>query len=226
MEPTFHLQGWGFLCLWNNSLRWPMGHNSAEKRGRSRYWSCLAVAHNSFWLMHHHVFLHWLVTQKHIKSPARWAAPPLLRLGCKRGCLCQICAVLDLCELMCHHFIADLFGNNSAAASPSPVLLGAKQLSVVLNRFECSSFVALCLRTRWVTGRLHALFSWVWIRGKGSGITGDCLPEHLTKSCISQGWRLLWPPGPLGPALRGMSSSVLLCQLGEKPVRSAWPVKL
>lgn len=60
----------------------------------------------------------------------------------------DLSSVLDLCELLCHHFTVDLFGNNSAAASPSPVLLGAKQLRVVLNHFECSSFVAFCLRTR------------------------------------------------------------------------------
>lgn len=60
----------------------------------------------------------------------------------------DLCSVLDLCELLCHCFIVDLFGNSSAAASPSPVLLGAKQLSVFLSHFECPSFVALCLRTR------------------------------------------------------------------------------
>lgn len=60
----------------------------------------------------------------------------------------ELCSVLGLCELLCHHFTVDLFGNNSAAASPSPVLFGAKQWRVVLGRFECSSFVALCLRTR------------------------------------------------------------------------------
>lgn len=100
MESTFHLQGWGLLCLWNNSLCWPMGHSSAEKRGRGKFWSCLAAVHNSFWLMHHHVFLHWLVTQKQIKPPARWAAP-LIRLGCKGGCLCQSCALFWACVNCC-----------------------------------------------------------------------------------------------------------------------------
>lgn len=35
----------------------------------------------------------------------------------------DLCSVLDLYELLCHYIIVDLFGNNSAAASPSPVLL-------------------------------------------------------------------------------------------------------
>lgn len=47
----------------------------------------------------------------------------------------DLCFVLDLCELLCHRFTVDLFGNNAAAASP-PVLLGAKQRRVVLGRFE------------------------------------------------------------------------------------------
>lgn len=99
MVSTFHLQGWWRLCFWNNSLCWPTGHNSAEKRESSRFWSSLAAAH-FFWLMHCHVFLHWLVTQKLIKSPARWAVP-LLRLGCKRGCLCQISALFWTCVNCC-----------------------------------------------------------------------------------------------------------------------------
>lgn len=45
----------------------------------------------------------------------------------------DLCSVLDLCELLCHCFIVDLFGNNSAAAFPSPVLLGVKQPSVALT---------------------------------------------------------------------------------------------
>lgn len=219
----------GDSCLWNNSLCWPIGHNSAENRGRDRFWSCLAAAHSSFWLMHHHVFLHCLVTQKQIKSPARWAAP-LLRLGCKRGCLCQI-RPLFWTRVNCCVTISLWICLGTTLQLPLLLLFylewNSRALSwTILSVLPLWHFAWERDESQAKCHRLHALSSWVWIRGKGSGITGDCLPEHLTESWISQGWRLLWPPGHLGPALRGMSSSVLLCQLGEKPVRSAWPVKL
>lgn len=57
------------------------------------------------------------------------------------------CSVLGLCKLLCHHFIVALcFETGSAAAAPSPVLFGAKQRRVIVGHFECSSFVAVCLR--------------------------------------------------------------------------------
>lgn len=168
MESTFHLQGWGPPA--SETAMTPGIQHCFAKREKGEKGSCRSYLSAVHHVIHHHIFLHWLVIEKQIKSRARWA-PCLCRLGCKRGCLCQSLALCWACVNCCVTVSSWLcFETGSAAAAPSPVLFGAKQRRVIVGHFERSSFVAVCLRMRWVTGRLHAVSAWVWIRGKAPGL--------------------------------------------------------